>query len=232
MSTNYQLPTTNYLHLALILDGNRRWARQRKLPRLLGHRSGVQNLRRLLPAFIRNGITHLTTYALSTENLRERNHSELRNLFQLIEKFAQDDTIFFENEIQVNIFGELKDFPATTKKALHKLIKSTKKHRKLIFNLALGYGSRSEIIRAANEFVKINKRATEKTFEKKLYSSDQPSPDLLIRTGGQQRISNFLLWQLSYTELYFTDKMWPEFNEDELEKALRWHAEQQRNFGE
>jgi undecaprenyl diphosphate synthase len=231
MPINHQPPTTNYFHLAIILDGNRRWARKRRLPSALGHHKGIENLRKLLPTFIQNNITHLTTYALSTENLEKRTKSELQNLFTLIEKFAKNDDIFFENEIQLNIFGELKKFPTSTKKTLNKLVEKTKKHRKLIFNLALGYGSRKEIIRAANKFVKLSKRATEKSFEKKLYSYNQPAPNLLIRTGGKQRISNFLLWQLAYTELYFTEKMWPEFNEQELEKALQWYAEQKRTFG-
>ena len=218
-------------HLALILDGNRRWARRRVLPSALGHHRGVENLKKLLPVFRKNKITHLTAYTLSSENLKERKASELKNLFELIEKFAANDKIIFENEVQINIFGELQKFPSSTKKNLNDLVRRTKKHRKLVLNLALGYGSRAEIVRAANEFVKSGKHASEKTFEKALYSGKQPPIDLLIRTGGKQRISNFLLWQLAYSELYFTEKFWPDFAEKDLIEALSWFRKQKRNFG-
>lgn len=231
LTDHCKLKTENSFHLALILDGNRRWAKKRGLPRLVGHRRGVENLRKLLPTFIENGITHLTTYTLSTENLTQRNASELKNLFLLVEKFAADDAIFFENEIKLNVFGELKGFPSSTKRALRKLSEKTKKHKRLTLNLAIGYGSRAEIVRATNEFVKSGRRATEKNFAEFLFSGNQPDPDLLIRPGGKKRLSNFLLWQLAYAEFYFTEKMWPEFDAAELEKALDWFQEQKRNFG-
>lgn len=213
------------------MDGNRRWARRRGLPRLVGHRRGVENLRKLLPLFIKSGITHLTIYALSTENLANRNQSELKSLFQLVEKFAKDNTTFFENEIHINIFGELKGFPASTKRALKKLSEETKAHKKLILNLAIGYGARAEIVRAANVLLKSGKRATEQNFSRELFSGTQPDPDLLIRTGGKRRLSNFLLWQLAYAEFYFSEKFWPEFDVTELERALEFFREQKRNFG-
>lgn len=221
----------NSFHLALILDGNRRWAKKRGLPRLLGHRRGTENLRKLFPVFIKNKITHLTIYVLSTENLKNRNTSELANLFHLIEKFTTDDAIFFENEIHLKVFGELKKFPTSTKKALRKLMERTSQHKKLILNLALGYGARAEIIHATNNFVKLGKRATEKNFARELFSTNQPDPDLLIRTGGKKRLSNFLLWQLAYSEFYFSEKMWPEFDAAELEIALEFFRKQKRNFG-
>jgi undecaprenyl diphosphate synthase len=201
------------------------------LPAALGHRRGVENLRKLLPSFIEHKITNLTVYALSTENLKERKASELKHLFRLIEKFIADDTVFFENKIQVNVFGELRNFPSSTKKALKDLVERTRPHKKLTLNLALGYGGKNEIVEACNKFVKSGKKANEKTFEKALYSSNQPTVDLLIRTGGKKRISNFLLWQLAYAELCFIDKMWPEFDEAELKKILKWFHKQQRNFG-
>ncbi|MFH0776395.1 MAG: polyprenyl diphosphate synthase [Patescibacteria group bacterium] len=218
-------------HLALILDGNRRWAQRRGLPRLLGHRRGAENLRKLLPIFIAQGITHLTAYTLSTENLRERDAAELKSLFREIERFARDEKIFFENEIRLNIFGELKNFPVSTKKILQKLVQKTSRHKKLSLNLALGYGGRAELVMAANALSKAKKRATEKNFGQFLFSGKQPDPDLLIRTGGTQRLSNFLLWQLAYAELYFSEKLWPEFDEQELIKILDWFKNQQRNFG-
>ena len=184
-----------------------------------------------MPTFIANEISHLTAFALSTENLTSRSTGELKNLFQLIEKFATDDAIFFENKIQVNIFGELRKFPASTKKVLRSLITKTAGHKKMILNLALGYGARAEIVRAANNLAKAGRRATEKNFAHELFSNEQPDPDLLIRTGGTRRLSNFLLWQLAYSEFYFSEKMWPDFDAAELEIALKFFREQKRNFG-
>ena len=218
-------------HIAIILDGNRRWARKRGLPRLIGHRKGTENLKKLLPVFIKNNIERVTVYALSTENIDERDTVELKNLFKEIERFAKDLEIFHEHAIRLQVFGQLKKFPPSTKRALQKTIEATKKHKKLNLNVALGYSGRDEILRAVNKFAIKGRRATEKTFARTLDSSGQPDPDLLIRTGGKSRLSNFLLWQLAYSELYFTDKLWPEFDEKELLKALDWFAEQQRNFG-
>ena len=224
-------PKNAPFHIAIILDGNRRWARKRGLPRIIGHRRGVENLKKLLPVFIARNIKILTVYALSTENLQERNAVELKSLFQEIERFAQQPEIFHQYEIRLRLFGELIKFPASTKKALNKLVRDTKKYDRLNLNLALGYGSRDEIVRAANKLLRSGKRATEKSLSRALDSGEQPDPDLLIRTGGKSRLSNFLLWQLAYTELYFTEKLWPEFDEAELIKALNWFQEQQRNFG-
>ncbi len=221
----------SFFHLAIILDGNRRWARKRGLPAAIGHKKGAENLRKLLPAFIAHGITHLTVFALSTENLKERNTSELKNIFRGIELFAKDEEIFRVNKIRLQLFGNLTKFPTTTKKVLRNLMERTKNYRELTLNLALDYGGRDEIVRAANKFVKSGRRATEKSFGETLDSGRQSDPDLLIRTGGKQRISNFLIWQLAYAELYFTEKMWPEFNEVELKKALEWFHEQKRTFG-
>ncbi|MFH1545907.1 MAG: polyprenyl diphosphate synthase [Patescibacteria group bacterium] len=223
--------TQKTFHLAIILDGNRRWARKRALPAAIGHQKGAENLKKLLPTFISHGITHLTVYALSTENLQERSASELKNIFREIERFAKDEEIFHENKIRLQLFGEIAKFPISTKKALRNLVEHTKNYRELTLNLALGYGGRDEIVRAVNKFAETGQRATEKNFGKFLDSGDQPDPDLLIRTGGKRRISNFLIWQLAYAELYFTEKMWPQFDEAELEKALKWFQEQKRTFG-
>ena len=215
-------------HLAIIIDGNGRWARRRALPKSIGHRRGVENLKKLLPACIANGITHLTVYALSTENLKERSVGELKNLFREIERFAAEEKIFQEHKIRLQLMGTLSKFPASTKRVLRQLVNRTKNYRQLNLNLALGYGGRDEIIRAANA---LKQTATECSFSALLDSGDQPDPDLLIRTGGKCRLSNFLIWQLAYAELYFTDKMWPEFSEEELGKALSWFRKQKRNFG-
>lgn len=219
------------LHLALILDGNRRFARRRGLPRFIGHRRGIENFKKLLSVFSRFEVGTVTAYALSTENIHSRGVLELRNLFREIERFAADFETFAANEIRVRIFGELKNFPTSTKRVLQKLVRTTADFRKLNLNLCLGYGGRAEIVRAARKLVKAGRPISEKSFAAALDSAGQSDPDLLIRTGGSSRLSNFLPWQLAYTELYFTEKLWPEFNEAELAKAIKWFREQQRNFG-
>lgn len=218
-------------HIALILDGNRRWAKSRGLPRMLGHRQGIENLKKLFPLFIARGIDKVSAYALSTENIAERDATEIRNLFLEIERLGNDLELFQKHQICVKLLGDLKPFPASTKKILAKLVEVTKKYEALQLNLALGYGGRDEILRACKKLVKTKKAVNPKNFEKALDTAGGRNPDLLIRTGGKQRLSNFLPYQLAYTELYFTEKMWPEFDEKELVKALEWFATQQRNFG-
>ncbi len=222
---------TEEIHLAIILDGNRRWAAAKGYPAAYGHHRGVQNLKNLLPAFIQQKVASVTVYALSTENLTERSASELKNLFREIEWFGKDLKTFRANEVQVKVYGRLGKFPARTQRVLKTLLKETKNYEKLTLNLCLAYGGRDEIVRATNKLIKTGKRATEKTFALALDSSSAPDPDLLIRTGGKTRLSNFLPWQLAYSELYFTPKMWPEFNEKELKKTLTWYKRQKRNFG-
>lgn len=219
------------MHLALILDGNRRWARARGLPAAYGHHRGVQNLKNLLPALLSRGVQTVTAYALSTENLRERDSTELANLFAEIQKFAAEQTTFHAHEIRVQILGELADFPADVRATLAALVAATAGYEKLTLNLALGYGGRAEIVRAAALLAAEARAFSEENFADALYSAGQTDPDLLIRTGGKQRLSNFLPWQLAYTELYFTPKFWPEFDAAELDAALAWYAAQQRNFG-
>lgn len=218
-------------HIAIILDGNRRWARKRGLPRIIGHKKGADNLKRLLPTFIENKVTHLSVYALSTENISERNQAELKSLFREIEKLSKDISIFHDNGIRLRVFGDIRKFPTSAKKVIKKLVYETREHKNLNLNLALGYGSRDEILRAIKKLKKSGQAITEKKFNLALDSGGQPDPDLLIRPGGKSRLSNFLLWQLAYAELYFTDKLWPEFDENELKKAIMWFQDQQRNFG-
>ena len=218
-------------HIALILDGNRRWAKSRGLPRMLGHRRGIENLKHLLPHFIENRIDEISAYALSTENIAERDATEIRNLFREIERLGKDLELFEKHQIRVKLLGNLSKFPASTKRILKNLVEKTAKNQALQLNLALGYGSRDEILRACKQLVKSRKAINPSNFEKALDTAGGRNPDLLIRTGGKQRLSNFLLWQLAYSEFYFTEKFWPEFDEKELAKALDWFYSQQRNFG-
>lgn len=219
------------MHIALILDGNRRWAQGQKLPKLIGHKRGVENLKRLLPVFTKNQINWLTVFALSTENLASRSELELKNLFQIIEKFGCDLTFFQQHQIRVRIFGSGGELPESTQTVLQRLVQKTQKNTKLNFNLAINYGGRNEIIRAAQKLRQTRQVFSEENLNRALDSRGQPDPDLLIRTGGQQRLSNFLPWQLTYTELYFTTKMWPEFREVDLNCAIKFFHKQQRNFG-
>lgn len=218
-------------HIAFILDGNRRWAKARGLPKRIGHHRGVQNFKTLLPACIRQGVTHVTAYALSTENLKERDAAELKGLFAEIKLFGADLKTFHEHQIRIQVFGRLSAFPADVQAVLKRAIRETAHYTKLHANLALAYGGRDELIRAAKKLAKSDKPFTEKNFTSYLDSAGQPDPDLLVRTGGKKRLSNFLPWQLAYSELYFTDKMWPEFDEAELKTAIAWFLAQGRNFG-
>jgi undecaprenyl diphosphate synthase len=219
------------MHIAFILDGNRRWAKARGLPKRIGHHRGVQNFKTLLPACIEQGVTHVTAYALSTENLKERDGAELRGLFAEIKLFGSDLATFHQHQIRIQVLGRLSAFPTDVQQVLKKAIRETAKYTKLHANLALAYGGRDELVRAAKHLAKSGKPCTEKNFESFLDSAGQPDPDLLVRTGGKKRLSNFLPWQLAYTELYFTDVMWPDFDAKELKKSIAWYEAQGRNFG-
>lgn len=219
------------MHVALILDGNRRWAKKNSLAKMLGHKRGLENLKKLLPNFIEEQVEWLTIFVLSTENLASRSQSELQNLFQLIEVFGQDLTLFERYQIRVKIFGCPKGLPVSTQKVLKRLTNATKSYAKLNLNLALNYGGQAEIVRAAQKLQKNGQKISIANFAQALDSRGQPEPDLLIRTGGQKRLSNFLPWQMVYTELYFLAKMWPEFQAQDLKKALNFYHRQKRNFG-
>jgi undecaprenyl diphosphate synthase len=219
------------MHLALILDGNRRWAKSLGKSTAYGHRKGIGNLKTILPAVIAADVTTVTCYALSTENIKERSPLELKSLYAIFRAFAANTRIFDQHRIRVKIIGRLDLLPANTRDALQKLVKHTSKYAGLTLNLAIGYGGRDEIVRAVSRLRKSGKPTTEKNLASCLDTAGQSDPDLLVRTGRKSRTSNFLPWQLAYTELYFTDKYWPEFDAAELAKALEWYHSQKRTFG-
>ena len=194
-------------HIAIIMDGNGRWAKKRGLPKMMGHRRGIQSIREIVLYCCKLGISILTVYAFSTENWK-RPKKEVDNLMGFVKEYIDKELDNFKkNEIYFNCIGRLQDLPPDVKEKIDFAREATKKNKKLIFNVALNYGGRSEIVDAVNNILQEGRRSIdEKNFGDFLYTGGQPDPDLLIRTSGEQRISNFLLWQLSYTEFYFTDK--------------------------
>jgi len=221
------------MHIALILDGNRRWARSKGLPKFLGHKKGIDNLEKILKICAQDErITHLTAFALSTENFK-REKKELDNLFFLIERFAKNWSKFIKHNIKVIPIGNLKLLPLSVKKALKELQVKTSQQKKLIFAPSIAFGGKDEIIRAVNKIIKKNpqQKINEKDFQQFLDTKNLPPVDLLIRTGGKKRLSNFLLWECAYAEILFLDKMWPQFSELDLKKAIDFWQKTQKNFG-
>ena len=226
------------VHVAVIMDGNGRWAKERHQPRLFGHRAGVESVRVIVEAAREIGIRHLTLYAFSTENW-QRPGLEVKGLMALLKTFllAELETMK-KNGIRLDCFGQKERLPDEVRAVLERVIAETADAPGMRLNLALSYGSRTEMLRAVRE---VGSRCAagqlrpeeidEQLFSGCLYSAGQPDPDLLIRTSGEQRLSNFLLWQLSYAELYFTETRWPDFRREQFLEALQIYASRQRRFG-
>ena len=225
-------------HLAIIMDGNGRWAQSRNLERTAGHKAGADNVLKIMRAVKKLNIKYLTLYAFSTENWK-RPATEVSALMNLLREFIfhQLPTLQKEN-VRLNAIGRLDALPEVSRLALLGAMKATAKNTGGVLTLALNYGGRSEIVDAARKFaedVKNNKvdpaQLDEKLFGSYLYDPELPDPDLVIRTSGELRISNFLLWQMAYSELYITDVLWPDFDENELAKALDSFGGRKRRFG-
>ena len=215
-------------HIAFIMDGNGRWGKKKNKSRNFGHLKGVETVKTIVKQSIKLKIPILTFYVFSSENWR-RPKSEISFLFKLIKNYFLKEINNVTNQgIKINIIGELKKLPSDLKNILNKTVRSTSKNKKIIVNLALNYGSKREILIAAK---KVNKKLSIKNINRNLYTKDLPDPDILIRTGGHQRLSNFMLWQLSYTELFFTKKLWPDFNLKDLKKIITAFKRIKRNFG-
>lgn len=218
-------------HLAIVMDGNRRWAKQRGLPSYKGHQAGVLALEKIVRACNDRGIPYLTVYGFSTENWG-RTKSEVQWLVKIIESAVKKYTTMLDKEgWQIKIIGRLKDFPKTTQSLFAKSVNQLKHHQKGTLIVALSYGGRDEIVRAVEKAKQNHSKIDEKGFAKLLDTADLPDPDLIIRTGGIMRLSNFLPWQSIYSELYFTPTLWPDFTAKHLDKALAEYARRQRNFG-
>ena len=224
------------LHVAIIMDGNGRWARQRNLPRLEGHIAGIESVREAVTATREIGIPYLTLYAFSKENW-SRPEEEVRGLWQLLELYLRKELpMMMEHEIRFRAIGALGDLPKKVRAMLRDVMEQTKKHKALTLNIALSYSGREEILQAVRSMLKDVKagrlnRVDEKTFSRHLYTAGMPDPDLLIRTSGEMRLSNFLLWQMAYTEIYVTETLWPDFRREAYEEALLEFTRRERRFG-
>lgn len=222
-------------HIGIIMDGNRRWAEKRGLTINEGHEAGAKNLERIVNHCLDLGIKVLTVYALSTENWRKRTKREVKGIFNLILRVAKEKKKEYQAKgVKLAVLGEFQAFPRKVARAIGEILNIVKSHERLKVNLALNYGSRDEILKAVKKVIKEKippRKLNERTFSKFLYTNGEPDPDLIIRTAGELRVSNFLLWQMSYSELYFTDTLWPDFDEKELDKAIVEYQKRKRNFG-
>ena len=218
-------------HVAIIMDGNGRWGIKHKNSRNLGHREGLNTVEDIIKESIKHKIKYLTLYTFSTENWR-RPKKEILFLFTLLENFLLKKIgELIKNGIRLKIIGDKKKFSKKLQNLLFKSEKDTSKNNKLQINLALNYGSKDEIIDAIKLSLKTKKRITKKNIENNLYTKNIPNPDILIRTGNTNRLSNFLLWQLAYTEIFFEKKLWPDFKKNDYKKILRKFKSLKRNFG-
>ena len=215
-------------HVAFIMDGNGRWGQKKNKGRNFGHFNGVETVKKIVKKSFKLKIPIITFYVFSTENWR-RPKSEINFLFKLIiNYFRQELDTVISNGIKINIIGKINRLPAKIKISLKDVVKKTKKNKRIIVNLAINYGSRDEIVNACKKTKgKINVRS----LSKNLYTQRLPNPDILIRTGGHKRLSNFMLWQLAYTEIYFIDKLWPDFNSKDFERIIKNFKKVKRNFG-
>ena len=217
-------------HVAIIMDGNGRWGVKNKNSRNAGHKAGLKTVEKIIKHSIKNKIKFLTLYAFSTENWK-RPDSEIKYLFNLLEVFLKEKIQHLHNNgIKIKILGN-----KNLNKKLFTLLtyaeKKTSKNKKIQINLALNYGSKKEILDTIKKLIKYKKKITEENFRNYLYTKNIPNPDILIRTGNTKRLSNFLMWQLAYSELFFEKKLWPDFNEIDYDKIIKKYSQIKRNFG-
>jgi undecaprenyl diphosphate synthase len=224
------------LHVAIIMDGNGRWATQRDLPRIEGHIAGIESVREAVTATREIGIPYLTLYAFSKENW-SRPKEEVQGLLHLLELYLLKELpMMMEHEIRFMAIGALEDLPKKLQVMLDDVMDKTKRHKALTLNIALSYSGRQEILHAVRSVLRDMKagrikRIDERVFARYLYTAAMPDPDLLIRTSGEMRLSNFLLWQMAYTEIYVTETLWPDFRREAYEEALMEFTRRERRFG-
>lgn len=223
-------------HVAIIMDGNGRWAAQRGLPRLAGHKAGEAAIKRIVRTAPEVGVKYLTLYTFSVENWR-RPEDEVSGLMKLFrETLEQELTELHENGVQIHVIGRLQELLEETRSAFERAIELTKNNQRLVLNIALNYGGRTEILDAVNALIQEASRGEtptvdESLFSKYLYTAGSPDPELLIRTSGEFRVSNFLLWQIAYTELWVTPVLWPDFSENDFYQAIYEYQQRKRRFG-
>ena len=226
--------------VAIIMDGNDRWATKRKLPRVMGHNQGMKAMKKIVKHAAQLGVKYLTVYAFSTENWK-RSEEEVSGIFKLLVKYVDSELKELdEANVKVNILGDIEAMPEIVKQKLALTLETTKENTGLNFNIALNYGSRDEIVRAAKSIASDAKEGKlavddidEDLFASRLYTGELgiPDPDLVIRTSGEIRLSNFLMWQLSYAEMVFTDTLWPDYTPEEFEKSIEIFQSRDRRFG-
>jgi undecaprenyl diphosphate synthase len=221
-------------HIAIIMDGNGRWASEQGLPRSQGHEAGTQNLRRVIKCFAEYKVKYLTLYAFSTENW-SRPESEVNMLFDLLAQSIVEETPKLHSDgVQIRHIGRLDTIPAELGKSIQESIELTKSNETMILTIAFNYGGRTEIIDAVKNIIrqKIDpEQINEETFSTYLYDNQLPDPDLIIRTAGEMRISNFLIWQSAYSEYYSSSVLWPDFDDSEIKKALYSYSNRHRKYG-
>ncbi len=224
-------------HIAIILDGNGRWARRRGLPRTAGHAAGSENFRKIATYCKNIGVEYLTVYAFSTENWK-RPEEEVKTIMRLLRRYLNEAIDTMERDhIRMKIFGDVNGLAPELQELVKKTDEISARYDGFQANICLNYGGRDEIVHAARRYAldllegRADEELTEERFGNYLYSAGIPDPDLLIRPGGEQRISNFLLWQCAYAEFYFTDVLWPDFSTDELDKAIAVYQSRDRRFG-
>ena len=226
--------TTLPQHVAIIMDGNGRWAQQRNLPRLEGHQAGIENIGPIIDAFIQCDVKHLTLYAFSTENWR-RPQKEVNWLIRaLASVIRREIRTLHKKGVQLRHLGRMDRLPSQVQKAILNAMELTKNNKVIIVSFAFDYGGRAEILQAVQRIARNGvppEAIDEKLLSKYMYTDGLPDPDLIIRTAGEMRLSNFLIWQSAYSEYYFTSKTWPEFDREEVRKSLTAYSQRQRRFG-
>ena len=218
-------------HIAIIMDGNGRWGLKKKNSRNYGHKKGLETVGNIINASIEKNIKYLTLFIFSTENWK-RPLNEINYLFKLLDYYLDKEiNNLLKKKIKIKVIGNISPLPKHLKSKIKNVINLTKENKKIQINMALNYGSRQEIINSFKKIKKKNLAINENNIEKNLYTYGVPNPDLLIRTGNTNRISNFLIWQLTYTEIFFVKKMWPEFNKNDFYKIINQYEKINRNFG-
>jgi len=223
-------------HVAIVMDGNGRWAQNRHMPRSMGHAKGSSIVRGLVEHCSHLGIKYLTLFAFSTENW-SRPRDEVSTIMELFIKYLEKELKNLANSgVCFKVIGDISLFDKELQEKINDAVELTSRNKKIVLTLAANYGGRWDIVKALQSWLKENPSSdvsllSQETLQKYLSTSDIPDPDLLIRTGGEQRISNFLLWQIAYSELYFTEVLWPEFDKEQLEIAISWFKSRQRRFG-
>lgn len=223
----------NIRHLAIIMDGNARWAKEAGLSKAEGHIKGAEAAKAIIPAILEHKIPYTTLYAFSSENWQRRPIEEIDILIKLLARYVENETkLLNDNGIRLKIIGDLERLDPSLQEQISKIIELTSTNKTMTVCIAFGYGSRDEIINSCQKIVDLGiKRVTEDVIRQHLYDPDMPDVDLLIRSSGEHRISNFLLWQAAYAELYFLEKYWPDFNKNDLDLAIADYSKRKRNFG-